>query len=65
MADKPKRSKVLADDDLDAAQGGNLFDPWPVSFKARDDKNAALFFDEADAVRTPSPKVVFEPNDEK
>ena len=65
MSSDQTQPEAVAEDDLDAAQGGNLFNPWPVSFKARDDKNAALFFDEADAVRTPSPKVVFEPNDEK
>ena len=65
MSSDQTQPEAVAEDDLDAAQGGNLFNPWPVSFKARDDKNAVLFFDEADAVRAPSPNVVFEPNDEK
>ena len=53
--------KEMTPEALDIVQGGNLIDPWPTRVAApRKRETDALFFDEADGVKTPG--VVFEPN---
>ena len=48
----PKKPEALDDAALDGAQGGNLFDTWPVSVRGetKPGKDVILQFDEADAV---------------